>query len=172
MTGPSVSIDEDLVALLEMDVPRSVQAMLTIKNSVVDTVAVMIAGERTNFSGALRNSMDRMYSANPHENSLADSAMYDAYMAHCLDYDDVHGQSLSHLSAVVVPALIAGESLMKSLAFDFVAGYAVACQAAAALLAGLGGLSHYGRGWHATSTVGGPAVRSWRTTRRSRSTGW
>lgn len=72
-----------------------------------------------------------------------------AVLAHLLDYDDVHLESTSHVSAVCVPAALAAE------------GGARAYLAGAGVLVRLGcmlGWSHYGAGWHATCTAGAPAA--------------
>jgi 2-methylcitrate dehydratase PrpD len=71
-----------------------------------------------------------------------------ATAAHVLDFDDLHMQSTTHVSAVCVPAALA------------VDGGARAYLAAAGVLARLGtalGWPHYSAGWHATCTAGAPA---------------
>src|SRR4051794_36886029 len=66
-----------------------------------------------------------------------------------LDFDDLHMQSTTHISAVCVPAALA------------TAGGARAYLAGAGVMARLGvvlGWPHYERGWHATCTAGAPAA--------------
>src|SRR5690606_37255749 len=97
-----------------------------------------------------------------------DAAMHDAFAAHALDFDDVHEHAAAHLSAVVVPALFAAESLgVKRVdaessdspsTIEFAEGYAAACQAAAALAIALPSAQHYANGWHNTATIGTPAA--------------
>jgi 2-methylcitrate dehydratase PrpD len=70
-------------------------------------------------------------------------------VGHVLDFDDLHMQSTTHVSAVCVPAVLT------------VGGDARAYLAAAGVMARLGnalGWSHYAAGWHATCTAGAPAA--------------
>lgn len=79
---------------------------------------------------------------------LPDAARW-AVASHVLDFDDLHVQSTTHVSAVCVPAVAA------------VGGDARAYLAAAGVMARLGnalGWSHYSAGWHATCTAGAPAA--------------
>jgi 2-methylcitrate dehydratase PrpD len=72
-----------------------------------------------------------------------------AVLAHVLDFDDLHMESTSHVSAVCVPAVLA------------TGGDAHAYLAAAGVMVRLGGAlgwPHYAAGWHATCTAGAPAA--------------
>jgi 2-methylcitrate dehydratase PrpD len=72
-----------------------------------------------------------------------------AVAAHVLDYDDLHLESTSHISAICVPAAAAA------------GGDARSYLAAAGVMARLGarlGWAHYDAGWHATCTAGAPAA--------------
>jgi 2-methylcitrate dehydratase PrpD len=65
-----------------------------------------------------------------------------------LDFDDLHMESTTHISAVCVPTALA------------TGGGAQAYLAAAGVMARLGtalGWAHYSAGWHATCTAGAPA---------------
>ena len=102
--------------------------------SLVDTLAAAIAGrdEPTVRRGA----------------SLTEPGMW-AVAAHVLDFDDLHMESTTHISAVCVPAALA------------VGGDARAYLAGAGVMARLGvalGWLHYTSGWHATCTSGAPAA--------------
>jgi 2-methylcitrate dehydratase PrpD len=71
-----------------------------------------------------------------------------AVAAHVLDFDDLHMESTTHISAVCVPTALA------------TGGGARAYLAAAGVMARLGmalGWPHYSAGWHATCTAGAPA---------------
>ncbi|HEY2578143.1 MAG TPA: MmgE/PrpD family protein [Streptosporangiaceae bacterium] len=71
-----------------------------------------------------------------------------AVAAHVLDFDDLHMESTTHISAVCVPTALATR------------GGARAYLAAAGVMARLGtalGWPHYSAGWHATCTTGAPA---------------
>src|SRR5579863_5025111 len=78
---------------------------------------------------------------------LPDGARW-AVAAHVLDFDDLHMESTSHISALCVPTALA------------TGGGARAYLAAAGVMARLGtalGWPHYSAGWHATCTAGAPA---------------
>jgi 2-methylcitrate dehydratase PrpD len=80
--------------------------------------------------------------------SLSQAARW-AVAAHVLDFDDLHMESTTHISAVCVPAVLAA------------GGDARAYLAAAGVMSRLGGAlgwSHYTSGWHATTTAGAPAA--------------
>jgi 2-methylcitrate dehydratase PrpD len=72
-----------------------------------------------------------------------------AAAAHVLDFDDLHVESTSHISAVIVPAVLATGGGARA----YLAGAGVMARLGAAL-----GWSHYTRGWHATCTAGAPAA--------------
>jgi 2-methylcitrate dehydratase PrpD len=79
---------------------------------------------------------------------LSEAARW-AVASHVLDFDDLHMESTTHISAVCVPAVLA------------VGGEARAYLAAAGVMARLGtalGWAHYTSGWHATTTAGAPAA--------------
>jgi 2-methylcitrate dehydratase PrpD len=79
--------------------------------------------------------------------SLPDGARW-AVAAHVLDFDDLHMESTTHVSAVCVPTALA------------TGGGARGYLAAAGVMARIGvalGWPHYSAGWHATCTAGAPA---------------
>jgi len=78
---------------------------------------------------------------------LPDGARW-AVAAHVLDFDDLHMESTTHISALCVPTALA------------TGGGASGYLAAAGVMARLGtalGWPHYSAGWHATCTAGAPA---------------
>ena len=81
------------------------------------------------------------------------AALITATAGHALDYDDVHLDSTTHPSVVLVPALLAAQAAgghpQSRLAPAFAIGIAVNAALGRAL-----GFAHYRRGWHATSTIG------------------
>jgi 2-methylcitrate dehydratase PrpD len=80
--------------------------------------------------------------------SLPEPARW-AALAHVLDFDDLHLESTTHVSAVCVPAVLAA------------GGGARAYLGAAGVMARLGtalGWPHYTAGWHTTCTAGAPAA--------------
>ncbi|GIH25186.1 hypothetical protein Aph01nite_34960 [Acrocarpospora phusangensis] len=102
--------------------------------ALLDTVAVAVAG--------------RDEPVVRHAAALPETVRW-AVAAHVLDFDDLHMESTTHISAVCVPAVLAA------------GGGAHAYLAAAGVMARLGaalGWPHYSRGWHATTTAGAPAA--------------
>jgi 2-methylcitrate dehydratase PrpD len=81
------------------------------------------------------------------------AALVNGAGAHALDYDDVNLAMPGHPSVAVLPGLIALAEQRKSSGRDliasFIAGYETACRAGLSVRPG-----HYGRGFHATGTVG------------------
>ena len=81
-------------------------------------------------------------------------ALLGGLAAHALDYDDVDDATISHPSAVLVPALLAlgtardlsGKAVIDAYVRGVVAGRIIA--------AGIGIDGHYELGWHSTSTIG------------------
>ncbi|MFD0513967.1 MmgE/PrpD family protein [Streptomyces aureus] len=108
--------------------------MALARRSLLDTIAVTLAAR------------DHPVSALAAE--LPDAARW-AAVGHVLDFDDLHIESTTHISVVIVPAVLAA------------GGDARAYLAGAGVMARLGtllGWSHYAAGWHATCTAGAPAA--------------
>src|SRR5439155_19410149 len=81
------------------------------------------------------------------------AALRNGTAAHALDYDDVHLDLPGHLTAPILPALVAlGETRRLGggrVLGALVLGAEVTCRVARALAPG-----HYRAGWHATATLG------------------
>lgn len=77
--------------------------------------------------------------------------------AHALDYDDVHMTSITHPSAVLVPAIEAVVSARPAAAGRRAEAFALGLAVNVALGEALG-FAHYEQGWHATSTIGSLAA--------------
>jgi 2-methylcitrate dehydratase PrpD len=102
--------------------------------SLIDTVAVTVAAEHESLVARCA--------------SLGEAGRW-AVAAHVLDFDDLHVASTSHISAVVVPVVLACGGGPRA----HLAGAGVMARLGAAL-----GWQHYTRGWHATCTAGAPAA--------------
>ena len=101
--------------------------------SLLDTVAVTLAA--------------RDHRVTALASGLPEGARW-AVAGHVLDFDDLHMESTTHISAVCVPTALA------------TGGGTKAYLAAAGVMARLGsalGWAHYSAGWHATCTAGAPA---------------
>lgn len=104
------------------------------QRSLTDTAAVALAAREHPVSGLAAE--------------LPDAARWSA-VAHVLDFDDLHIESTTHISTVIVPTVLA------------VGGGPEAYLAGAGVMARLGtmlGWTHYSAGWHATCTAGAPAA--------------
>jgi 2-methylcitrate dehydratase PrpD len=81
------------------------------------------------------------------------AALWNGTAAHALDYDDVTLALPGHLTAPLLPGLLALAELRRlpgrALLTAFAAGVEVTCRVARALAPG-----HYRAGWHATATLG------------------
>lgn len=85
------------------------------------------------------------------------AALANGTAAHSLDFDDVLEVAAAHVSAVLVPALLAlGEDRGASgaaLLDAYLVGFEVQARLAEAV-----NMEHYSRGWHTTLTLGTPAA--------------
>jgi 2-methylcitrate dehydratase PrpD len=81
------------------------------------------------------------------------AALVNGAIGHALDYDDVNLAMPGHPSVAILPALLAlaeqRHSTGREMIAAFVAGYETCCRVGMAMRPG-----HYGRGFHATGTVG------------------
>ena len=81
------------------------------------------------------------------------AALVNGAIGHALDYDDVNLAMPGHPSVAILPGLLALAEQRQSSGRDviaaFVAGYETCCRVGMAMRPG-----HYGRGFHATGTVG------------------
>ena len=116
------------------DLEPTAEDLALASRSLADTVAVALAGRD--------HPVTRLAASMPEGPRWA-------VAAHVLDFDDLHMESTTHISAVCVPTVLA-------LGAD-----ARAYLAAAGVMARLGnalGWPHYSAGWHATCTAGAPAA--------------
>ncbi len=90
----------------------------------------------------------------PERGTALQAALYNGALSHALDYDDVNLAVPGHLSAAILPAVLAlaehrgasGEQVLTA----FAAGYEAACR-----IGTLVEPAHYANGFHATATIGG-----------------
>jgi 2-methylcitrate dehydratase PrpD len=139
---------------------RGIQASDAEKRDVVrayaDTFAVIHAGWGEPVARNIRRLYPNVPSPLAAANKAADpeqAALVWGAAAHALDFDDVHTVSVTHPSAVLIPAI---ESVVQadSLSRDRVAGAFLLGVAVNVALGEALGYSHYDKGWHATSTIG------------------
>jgi 2-methylcitrate dehydratase PrpD len=109
------------------------------QRSLLDTLAVTLAA--------------REHPIRPVADTLPDAARWST-LGHVLDFDDLHVPSTTHISAVIVPAVLAaGPGDHDAAARAYLTGAGVMAR-----LGSLLGWPHYSAGWHATCTSGAPAA--------------
>lgn len=85
--------------------------------------------------------------------SAEKSALFNGYQGHYLDYDDTSGTVRGHVSAILIPVLLALASEKAVSGKRFLAAYGVGEE----IMARLGrciGRTHYEKGFHNTATLG------------------
>jgi 2-methylcitrate dehydratase PrpD len=134
------------------------------ERAIVDTVACMIAGAGDEALQRVANGLQR-WGANGVVSRVGAldgmeapwAALINGTAAHALDYDDVLDPAASHVSAVMVPALLAlGEEIDASGA-ELVDAYIVGVEVQECLAEAVN-MAHYTRGWHTTLTLGAPSA--------------
>ncbi len=84
--------------------------------------------------------------------TVEQAALINGFMAHALDFDDVHHEFRGHPSAVILPTLFALSDEHTS-GRRFLHAYTIGVEALAKLALSLSNV-HYEKGWHNTSTIG------------------
>lgn len=152
------TLAERIVATRYEELPA--EAITEAKRAVLDTLGVALAGSR---EPAARIVADTVHELGGHAEatvwglglrcSALDAALVNGTAGHALDYDDVTTPMHGHPSVPLVPAALAlaertgasGQDVLTA----FVVGFELECRVGRGM-----GPSHYGRGWHATSTLG------------------
>ncbi|HEY1795874.1 MAG TPA: MmgE/PrpD family protein [Stellaceae bacterium] len=135
-------------------------ARLLARQCILDYYACAIAGADDPLVAILIAEMEEMGGAEiahliGHKGRMPvlSAALVNGAASHALDYDDVNLAMPGHPSVAVLPGLIALGEEKKSggrdLIASFIAGYETACRTGMSVRPG-----HYGRGFHATGTVG------------------
>ena len=133
-------------------------------SAFVDTAACMLAGADDAAPRAAYDAMSRwgtgggaIVAGTPYRLPAPWAALVNGTAAHALDYDDILEISNAHVSAVLVPALLAlGEERGadgEAFADAFIVGVEVMARLGEAV-----NMTHYFKGWHTTSTLGAPAA--------------
>jgi 2-methylcitrate dehydratase PrpD len=138
----------------------SADALEIAKHCILDTLGVLIAGAGDPVARQLRDlclgegaGTGATLLWHGAQVSRRQAALVNGTTAHALDYDDNNLTMPGHVSAVVLPAVLAaaeGRSKSgKDLIAAFTAGFEAACSLGATIAPG-----HYDRGFHATGTNG------------------
>lgn len=85
------------------------------------------------------------------------AALVNGTAAHALDYDDVLDPAASHVSAVLVPALLALAEEIDADGAALVDAYIAGVEVQECLAEAVN-MVHYTRGWHTTLTLGAPSA--------------
>ncbi|YCK79870.1 MmgE/PrpD family protein (plasmid) [Arthrobacter sp. D3-18] len=140
------------------DLPPEVVS--TMKDHILDTLAVAMAGIPSEESRRVRHALSGMSNGGPcrvwgsrERLNPAHAALANGTSAHARDFDD--GGGPGHAGSATLPAAIAAAELVgssgKELIVAAVAGYDISYR----LLQGIGGFAaHTDRGWHSTGTFG------------------
>lgn len=146
------AVTDQLVSLIASPAPQFADQRWAIETAICDTIAVAAAG----FAAPVTRAARAAYPGNDHELWSGDkcsdreaAVLIHGTAAHALDFDDVFLDSHAHPSAVLLPALWGSEISPAAL----IDAFGVGLSTARAIADGLGS-GHYGRGWHATATVG------------------
>jgi 2-methylcitrate dehydratase PrpD len=127
------SVAEDLAGWA-IELRASEEDLALTDRALVDTIAVAVAARAHPIRDVLGD--------------LPEDAAW-ATLAHVLDFDDLHMESTTHISAICVPAALGAGGDARA----YLAGAGVMGRLGRAL-----GWSHYTAGWHATCTAGAPAA--------------
>lgn len=138
----------------------SADALEVAKHCILDTLGVLIAGAGDPVARQLRDmclgegaGTGATLLWHGAQVSRRQAALVNGTTAHALDYDDNNLTMPGHVSAVVLPAVLAaaeGRSQSgRDLIAAFTAGFEAACSLGATIAPG-----HYDRGFHATGTNG------------------
>jgi 2-methylcitrate dehydratase PrpD len=132
------------------------------RRAVVDTVAVMLAGQDELCTVNLRRAVSGWGDGRSHvmggrPQAAPWAALVNGTAAHALDYDDVLDPAMSHPSAALVPAVLALAEETETSGADvldaFIVGFEVMARLGEAM-----NLLHYMRGWHTTLSIGSMGV--------------
>lgn len=85
--------------------------------------------------------------------NVMNAALVNGAMAHALDFDDTHTESLGHPSAPLIPAVLTVAEWKGLSGKDALEAFIIGFEVETRIGTGMG-LKHYERGWHATSTFG------------------
>lgn len=152
------AIGEFVAAASDAELPS--HARTRVLHSFVDTVAVALAAADHSGVDILRNSLQPLRPGTAslwtteERTTALDAVLLNATAAHALDFDDNSEASYGHLSAVLVPVILALAEERPGRVGDLVAAYAAGYQVQTALAAGLRIRQHYAQGWHATGVLG------------------
>jgi len=132
------------------------------KVAFMDTIGVMLGGAREDCVRIVRElagaSGGPCYVAgSPHRGGCLDAALVNGTAAHALDFDNGSNTMGGHVSATMVPALLAAAEAYGGTGRDLLLAHTVGFETGTRIGRAVN-FHHYEKGWHPTSTLGTFAV--------------
>jgi 2-methylcitrate dehydratase PrpD len=129
---------------------------------VLDTVGVTLAGAREEAAEILEEVLEpaagpSLVFGTTRRVRALDAALVNGTAAHALDFDNATNTMFGHVSATVIPALIAAAEAYGGSGRDVLLAHVVGFEVGARIGAAVN-MHHYEKGWHPTSTLGAMAV--------------
>ena len=152
---------ERLVSLRYEDLPPA--AVYWSKVAVMDTLGVMLAGSREEAPHILEDVLglagggDCLIVGSDRRAGPLDAALINGTAAHVLDFDNTAAHMGGHVSAVMVPALLAAAEAFDASGRDLLLGHAAGYEVGARIGQAVN-FYHTELGWHPTWTIGVFAV--------------
>lgn len=156
----ALDIAESIVALRGTRLPAA--ALEASRVAFEDTLGCMLAGAAepcTRIVGTVAAGSDGPCTlvGSGRRVSPLDAALVNGTAAHALDYDNGSNTMGGHVSATVVPALLAAAEAFGGSGHDLLVAHTIGFETGTRI--GLGvNFHHYEKGWHPTSTLGTFAV--------------
>ena len=151
-----------VVALSYAQLPP--EAIYWSKVAVLDTVGVTLAGALEAAPKIVTEVLDLKASSGPslvwgtrRRAACLDAALINATASHALDFDNTSNSMAGHMSATMIPALIAAGEAYGASGSDVLLAHTAGFEVGARLGHGLN-FYHHEKGWHPTSTLGVIAV--------------
>jgi 2-methylcitrate dehydratase PrpD len=152
---------ERITALRHEDLPK--EAVYWSKVAVLDTLGVMLAGSREEPPHILEEVLglsgkgDCLIVGSDRRAGPLDAALVNGTSAHVLDFDNTAAHMGGHVSAVMVPALLAAAEAFDANGRDLLLGHTVGYEVGARIGQAVN-FYHTELGWHPTWTIGVFAV--------------
>jgi len=156
------SLAERIAAMRYEDLPP--EAVHWNKVALLDTVGVALAGAREDTTALVAETLELKPESGPclvlgstKRVAALDAALVNGVAAHALDYDNTAKNFGGHVSAVMVPALLAAAEAHGSSGRDLILAHAAGYELGNAIGRSVNP-EHSEKGWHPTATLGVFAV--------------
>jgi len=163
MTKPTELVAKFITSLKFEDLPEI--AVRYAVDAITDCVGVTLVGSREPLAQHLLAIMTNKKSStgaaylfgSKRKAGWAEAALYNGSLAHAIDYDDTSHPAHAHPSCHLVPVLFSLGEYTKANGRVLITAYVVGLEIIGKLGRALN-ISHYVKGWHATSTFGALAA--------------